>query len=174
MIAVYLIIVALSILYLWLKYLYSYWDRMGFPSIKPSIPLGNLSDSSIGRKSIGIELYDHHRSSKHPVEGVYFLFRPALLLRDAKLIKTILTTDFLSFYDRGFYHNPNDEVCANMFMKDGQDWKNLRSKLTPTFTSGKLKAMMPKIIQIAENLNRKLSSSAQNNAIIDIKDLAHR
>ncbi|XP_031639015.1 probable cytochrome P450 6d4 [Contarinia nasturtii] len=174
MIALYLIIVALSVFYLWLKRVYNYWERLGFPSIKPTIPLGNLSDSFLGRKSIGKELYDLHRSSNKPVEGVYFLFKPALLFRDAKLIKNILTTDFASFYDRGFYHNPKDEVAGNMSMKSGQDWKNLRAKLTPAFTSGKLKAMMPTIIQIAQNLNRKLSPSAQNNAIVDIKDLTIR
>lgn len=174
MFAVYLLIVVLSILYLWVKRVYSYWDRLGFPYIKPSIPFGNLSNSWFGRKSIGKELYDLHLSSKKPIEGVYFLFRPAIIVREASLVKNILTTDFASFQDRGFYHNPNDQVAANMFMKSGPDWKSLRAKLTPTFTSGKLKGMMPTIIQIADNLKQKLATSANNNEIIDIKDLTVR
>lgn len=134
MIAICLLIVVLSVLYLWVNRVYSYWDRLNFPYIKPSIPFGNLSDSWHGRKSIGKELYDLHRSSKKPIEGVYYLFRPALIVRDAGLIQNILKTDFANFYDRGFYHNSNDPVAGNMFMKSGQDWKSLRAKLTPTFT----------------------------------------
>lgn len=57
MIIFYLIICVLSVLYLWTKYVYSYWERLGFPYIKPSIPLGNLSESCIGSKSIGMELF---------------------------------------------------------------------------------------------------------------------
>ncbi|XP_055326009.1 probable cytochrome P450 6d5, partial [Sitodiplosis mosellana] len=174
MIAFYLFIVVLSVLYLWVKRVYSYWERKNFPNIKPSIPFGNLSGSWHGRKSLGKELYDLHRSSKKPIEGVYFLFRPALIVRDASLVQNILKTDFTSFYDRGFYHNPNDQVADNLFVKEGQDWKSLRAKLTPTFTSGKLKAMIPTIIQIADNLRRKLAPLADNNDIIDIKDFTVR
>lgn len=174
MIALYLIAIVASVLYLWTKYVFSHWDRKGFPYIKPSIPFGNLSESWYGRKSIGAELFDLHKSSNKPVEGVYFLFRPALMLRDASLIKKVLTSDFNSFYDRGFHHNPNDPVAANMFMKSGQDWKSLRAKLTPTFTSGKLKGMLPTIIQIAENLKRQLVTAAENNEIVEVKELSVR
>lgn len=160
MFVIYLILFAVCVLYLWMKYVYSYWERMGFPYIEPSIPWGNLANVWFGRKSIGVEIYDHHRSSKRPIDGLYYLFRPALLIRDVKLVKQILTKDSASFYDRGTYHNENEPVAANMFMKYGQDWKQLRGKLTPTFTSGKLKGMMPTIIEIAENLKSKLATVA--------------
>lgn len=136
MFVIYLILFVVSILYLWIKYVYSYWERMGFPYIQPSIPWGNLKNVWFGRKSVGVEIYDYHRTSKKPIDGLYFLFRPALIIRDANLVKQILTKDSSSFYDRGTYHNENEPVAANMFMKYGQDWKQLRSKLTPTFTSG--------------------------------------
>lgn len=164
----------MTTLYLWLKFVYSYWARKGFPYIKPSIPFGNISNTWFGKRSIGMNLYDLYLHSKKPVEGVYFLFRPALIFRDPSLIKNILTTDYASFYDRGLYYTPNDPVGCNMFMMYGQDWKSLRSKLSPTFTSGKLKGMMPTIIQIADNLQRKLSNVAENNEVIDIKDLTIR
>lgn len=174
MIAFYLLIIALSVLHLWLKHVYNYWERLGVPSVKPSIPFGNLSNTWHGRKSVGKELFDLHRSSNQPVEGVYFLFRPALILRDASIIKNVLTTDFAHFHDRGYYFNPNEPVAASLFMKTGQDWKSLRAKLSQTFTSGKLKAMMPAIIQIADNLNEKFRAFADNNGIVDVKDFTIR
>lgn len=171
-----LILFAVGALYLWIKHVYSYWDRMGFPYIEPSIPWGNLKNVWFGRKSVGVELYDHYRSSKKPIEGLYFVFRPALLIRDAQLAKQILTKDSASFYDRGFYHNENEPIAANMFMKYGGDWKQLRSKLTPTFTSGKLKGMMPTILQIGEKFRSKIATVAAQDAnqVVDIKELATR
>lgn len=138
MIFFYLLIALCSILYLWIKHVYSYWERTKFPYIKPSIPFGNVSDSSMGRKCMGMNLYDLYKSSNKPIEGIYLLFRPALLVRDADLVKSILSTDASSFYDRGVYHNPDDPVANNMLMMTGQEWKTTRAKLTPTFTSGKL------------------------------------
>lgn len=108
-----------------------------------------------------------------PIEDLYFLFRPALILCDASLIRNVLSKDFNSFHDRGFYHNPSDPVAA-LFMQPGQDWKSIRSKLTPTFTTGKLKSMMPSVIQITENFKRKMSLVADNSEVTDLKELSIR
>lgn len=123
---------------------------------------------------MGINLYDLYKSSSEPIIGIYLLFRPALLVRDADLAKNMLTTDFAHFYDRGIYHNPQDPIADHMLMLPGQKWKQIRSKLTPTFTSGKLKGMMPAILQIAENLKQNLLSSAQKEEIVEMKDLLMR
>lgn len=114
MIIFYLLLFLVSVLYLWIKYVYSYWERTKFPCIKASIPFGNIADSSLGRKCMGMNLYDLYKSSNEPIFGIYLLFRPALMLRDADLVKCVLSTDANSFYDRGIYHNPNDPVANNM------------------------------------------------------------
>lgn len=174
MIIFYLLIFLLSVLYIWIKRVYSYWDRTKFPSIKPSIPFGNISDCSLGRKSMGINLYELHKSSTKPIVGIYLLFRPALLVRDADLVKRILSTDSSSFYDRGIYHNPNDPIANNMLMMTGQEWRKTRASLTPTFTSGKLKSMMPTILSIGERLRRQVAAAAAKNGYIEIKELTVR
>lgn len=174
MFILYLLILFGSACYLWLKSVYSYWSRTKFSYLKPNIPFGNMYDSATGTKSMGINLYELHKSSSEPIIGIYLLFRPALLVRDADLAKNILTTDFASFHDRGIYTNPNDPVANHMLMLPGEEWKRIRSKLTPTFTSGKLKGMMPVILQIAENLKQKLLPSAEKEEIVEMKDLLMR
>lgn len=138
MIFLYLIILLGSILYLWIKRVYTYWERTKFPYMKPSFPFGNVSDSAMGRKCMGINFYDLYNSSNEPIIGIYLLYRRALLVRDAELVKRILSTDATSFYNRGIYHNPEDAVANNMLMMTNEEWKSTRAKLTPTFTSGKL------------------------------------
>lgn len=174
MVLLYLLIFLCSILYLWIKYVYSYWERTKFPYLQPSIPFGNVSDCSMGRKSMGMNLYDLYKSTNEPIVGIYLLFRPALLARDADLVKLILSTDANSFYDRGIYHNPQDPVANNLLMMTGKEWKNTRQQLTPTFTSGKLKGMMPAIMSIGERLRKQVSNAADKNGSIEIKDLTIR
>lgn len=138
MIFLYLLILVASVFCLWIKRVYSYWERTKFPYLEPSIPFGNVSDSAMGRKCMGINFFDLYNRSNEPIVGIYLLYRPALLVRDAELVKRILSTDATSFYDRGIYHNPEDAVANNMLMMTGQEWKTTRAKLTPTFTSGEL------------------------------------
>lgn len=106
MFVLYLLILFGSACYLWMKFVYSYWSRTKFPYLKPNIPFGNMYDSATGKKSMGVNLYELHKSSSEPIIGIYLLFRPALLVRDADLAKNMLTTDFANFHDRGIYHNP--------------------------------------------------------------------
>lgn len=128
----------------------------------------------MGRKCMGVNLYDLYNCSNEPIVGIYLLFRPALLVRDADLVKRILSTDATSFYDRGVYHNPDDPVANNILMMTGNEWKSTRAKLTPTFSSGKLKGMMPTIISIGKRLRRKMSTAVEENKTIEIKDLTIR
>lgn len=141
--------VTLAVLFLlssYVKYLYSYWDRKGFPSEKPRIPFGSLTPIIRIKTTMGELMRDIHLKHTEPYVGIYYLMRPALLIRDPALVKRILISDFEHFHDRGVHYDEQvDPVGANLFGMRGQKWKDLRNKLSPTFTSGKLKNMFQPI-----------------------------
>lgn len=106
------------------------------------------------KSSFGINIYELHKASLFV--GIYFA--QLYLLRDAHLIKRVLTIDFNSFHDRGVYCNPvHDPLSYNLFAMPGQRWKNLRAKLTPTFTSRRLNSMLVTIMDEGERLQNYLA-----------------
>lgn len=58
--------------------------------------------------------------------------------------------DFQYFPDREIYLDKNDLPTVHLFSIDNPGWKPLRQKLTPTFTSGKMKIMFNGIVDCSQ------------------------
>ncbi|KXJ68265.1 hypothetical protein RP20_CCG004662 [Aedes albopictus] len=158
-----------------LKYVYSYWDRHGLPNVKPHIPFGNLKTVVNKTESFGFAINQVYWQTKGQLVGIYLFFRPAILIRDAHLAQQIMTTDFNHFHDRGIYCNEEgDPFSANLFALPGRRWRNLRNKLTPLFTGGKLRGMMPTILEVGDKLQKYLEPVAERQEVVDIRDIVSR
>ena len=57
-------------------------------------------------------------------------------------------------------------------MLEAEKWRPLRTKLSPIFTSGKLKEMFPLIADCAKNLEMHLNKLVERNEPVDCRDLA--
>lgn len=156
----------LPVLIYYVKHLFSFWSRQGIPSLPPTI-FGPVLRQ---KECFGVLIRDIHLKSKEPFLGLYYLYRPALLVRDPALVKRIFTTDFDHFVDRGVYCDPvHDPIGNNLFCMTGKPWKDLRVKLTPTFTSGKLKNMFPTIVEKNEVLRDHLLHIAEMDQEVALK-----
>jgi len=56
----------------------------------------------------------------------------------------------------------------------GTKWRIVSSKLTPTFTSGKLKMMFSLIAECAEQLQQYVDKPARNGDILEMKEIMAR
>ncbi|KAH8291878.1 hypothetical protein KR054_001880 [Drosophila jambulina] len=171
-----LVLLAVSLLTLtwfYIKNQYEYWERRGFPVEKASgIPFGCLDSVWRQEKSMGLAIHDIYLKSKERFVGIYLLFRPGVLVRDAALARRVLAQDFASFHDRGVYvDEDNDPLSASIFALRGQSWRSMRHMLSPCFTSGKLKAMFPTSEDIGDkmvaHLQKKLPE--QGSQEVDLK-----
>lgn len=174
MVLLYLLFV-LTAVYLYLRHVYSHWQRDGLPYIQPSIPMGNLGALARRQVSFGINIYDLYRKTTEPLVGIYLFFRPAILVRDADLSKLILVDNFNHFHDRGTLYNPAiDSVSAHLFHMPGKIWRDMRGKISPAFTSGKIKSMMPTILAETDNLVNYMNKLADNGEVVRMKKIIDR
>ncbi|KAL7304964.1 hypothetical protein TKK_0002759 [Trichogramma kaykai] len=171
-------VIGLAVYYVYLKFVaFTYWQRKNVPHEKPVLIFGNILRSCLGLVSIGEDVkrnYDKFRD--HPVHGIYMLSNPVLMVNDPELVRLVLVKEFSKFRDRGLYHNEKvDPLTANLFFLPGEKWKRLRSKLSPTFSSSKLKSIYPLIKEIGDELIKTVEKSIVNgNVVIEVKDLSSR
>lgn len=164
----------LTAFYLYVKRKHSYWERKGFKTLPGSnIFAGHFKDVLLSKKSIADLNRELYNSTKEPFIGMYGWIRPILLVRDPKLIRLIMIKDFNHFPDRGMHCNEEyDPLSGHLFVLPGQKWKNLRAKLSPTFTSGKLKAMFSTLLNCGSTLQEYLEKLANKGEMLDVREIS--
>ncbi|XP_065214745.1 probable cytochrome P450 6a21 [Planococcus citri] len=167
---------AVLYVYWYFKKAHKFFDQCNVPYPKPHWFFGNMKDMITKKKTIWDAYGDVYE--KHPSDrffGVYTLHRPAVVIRDPELIKAVLVKDFSHFHDRGFPVNKEAEpMSMNLFNMAGDEWRNLRIKLTSTFTSGKMKMMFPLLKKCAEDIKPMLTKHYQDGEDFEAKDFCAR
>lgn len=93
-----------------------------------------------------------------------------------QIVQDIMIRDFQSFHDRPMpVDEKNDPLSAHLFNISGQQWRDMRVKLSPSFTSGKLKGMFSIIRNCGQVLEDYLmTNQKQGNDIFEFRDLMAR
>lgn len=146
----------LGLLYFYLKKVFNYWKNRNVPHIPPEIPFGNLKPYILQKTSVPeivTKIYNKFKNSGKPFAGLYFFWKPNVVLLDPEMIKLVMTKEFQYFNARPLKADAkNDPLSAHLLNLNGDEWKFMRSKLTPTFTSGKMKMMFHTIASCSEHI----------------------
>lgn len=173
-------VVGLTLFAVWfyVRYEQTYWKRNDLKTPPYHFLVGHSLPRITKEKSVW-ELFDgYYQTYKRSADmiGLYLLTEPSVLLFDLDLIKRVMITDFDVFTTRGVYVNEKDDpISAHLFSIGGDKWRNLRKKLSPTFTSGKMKTMFPTIVALSNNFCSSFEEIVANNPSgFMIKDVTSR
>ncbi|KAH1011226.1 hypothetical protein HUJ04_000640 [Dendroctonus ponderosae] len=161
------------LLYFILKHKHSYWTRRKIVQEKPRFLLGSV-DKRIFKSGNPTQFvrdaYWNLKKKGVKHGGMYLFYTPIWIPIDLNLIKQILVTDYESFSSHGLYHHKNDFISENIFTKEGEEWKTLRSNLSPTFTPAKLKTMYDILYNFGHHLEAQIADSCSKRQAIRIRE----
>lgn len=121
---------------------FNYWKERNIPGPTPTAFVGNLGKALTLKSNIGSVFAELYNFADTPVIGFFTFDKPALLLRDPQLIKQILLKDFQSFKDKIMKPANHDQLFANvLFIQPTPEWRRTRQKMTPVFSSSKIKGL---------------------------------
>ena len=153
------IFVLFSALYIYCTRNFNFWMKNGVPYVKPQPFVGSLKDVVLRKVGIGRYITDlYHEHKKKPYLGFFAFDSPVLAIFDLDLIKKILVKDSQVFINRNMTVDEGKDPLSykNIFGLKGQKWRHMRTNLTPTFTSGKMKKMFYLVDKCAKELDHYL------------------
>nr|QCI55729.1 cytochrome P450 CYP6AY1v2 [Nilaparvata lugens] len=175
MIEIGLLIIVCLLIYHYCTATFRYWKQRSVPFVKPTALFGNYYDVVSLKTSPAAcheSIYRNFPNEKYV--GMFQLRTPALLIRCPEMVKQILVKDFNHFMDRGFHADEEREpITAHLVNLQGEKWRMLRQKISPVFTSGKLKAMFPLLETCSSQLSNYIESALgeQDSSLLEMRDV---
>ncbi|XP_066275168.1 cytochrome P450 3A11-like [Branchiostoma lanceolatum] len=150
----------------------SMFKRMGVAGPKPYPVIGNMMEFKNGLWDIELQM-----SRVKEFGGAYGVFggmRPAYVVTDREFLREIFIKQFHNFTDRSTSSTALNvrPMCRVLTDLRGDDWKNVRTTLSPAFTGGKLKLMTGILNRCADQLVDNIGEATRGGAACDIKELA--
>ncbi|XP_053599170.1 cytochrome P450 9e2-like [Microplitis demolitor] len=133
----------------------------------------------IFRRATGVDLINdtYNYNSEAKFVGFFNFTSPMILIRDLELIKSITVKNFDHFVDHKSLSDPEMDPLfgSNLFSLSGDRWRQIRTLLSPAFTSSKMKGMFKLMSECASNFSDFLVGQVQNNLIeFNSKDIFTR
>lgn len=159
----------------YIKWIQSYWKRKGIPNFEAKFPFGNTGNPFTRPVPFTLEIKDLYLEMKrknYKYGGITSLTRSSFIPVDLDVIRSILTKNFQSFSERGLFHNDEVEpLDGHLFNISGKKWRDLRVRLTPTFTSGKMKMMFNTLVDCGQPMIKSMEYYADEGKAVDIKEM---
>nr|ATP15900.1 cytochrome P450 [Spodoptera exigua] len=172
--------VLIAAVVLYFRQLYSSLSRHGVKHFKPVPIFGNMAGILLRIDHVCdsiMKLYNDFPEERFV--GRYEFVNELIVIRDIDLIKKIAVKDFEYFLDhRSIFSSSESFFSRNLFSLKGQEWKDMRSTLSPAFTSSKMRLMLPFMVEVGNQmmqmLHQKIRESKNGTITIDCKDLTTR
>ena len=140
----------LGVAYLWVRQHFSFFRSKGIAYESGYFPLGGKGTWKMLIGKMAFPNLTNHIYTEYPKEKIVGTYGPfgarMLVVRDLELAKHVLIKDFDYFVDRRTFavNKKSNKYFIDMLSNmTGDRWKTMRSILSPVFTSGKLRNMMP-------------------------------
>ncbi|KAI7810355.1 cytochrome P450 3A30 [Triplophysa rosa] len=163
---------ALLVTFVALLIIYGYWPlsffkNLGIPGPKPLPFFGTMLEYRKGFFDFDLECFKKYGK----VWGIYDARQPVLCILDLSIFKTVLVKECYSLFTNRRNFRLNGPLYDAVSIVEDDDWRRIRSVLSPSFTSGRLKEMFDIMKTNSKTLYQNLGKSANRGEAVDIKEL---
>lgn len=160
-----IVLVCLIVLYIrkiWKSY--SYFEKLGLKTPKHRFVYGNLKEIMEKGYSSSFHEWTHELGKTY---GVYEGHFPILVTSDLELIQEIFIKKFNYFSPRKMSPHiwSDNGPFMELFHSGGEKWKRMRTIMNPTFTSNKIKTLVP----LMEKCGDRFLNAIEETSNSDIK-----
>ncbi|MDL1393171.1 cytochrome P450 [Yersinia pestis] len=159
--------ISLVLLYLYGTYSHGYFKKLGIPGPRPLPFFGTILNYRQGFFSFDKECFEKYGK----IWGIYDGRRPVLVITEPDIIKTVLIKECYSTFTNRRDFGPVGFMRKAITVSEDEEWKRIRTLLSPTFTSGKLKEMFPIISQYGNVLVKNMRQESKKGKFINLKEI---
>lgn len=104
---------------------------------------------------------------------MFFFNQPTLCIRDLELIKQLAVKDFDHFTDHINIIEPEADpfIAKNLLNMKGNEWRQMRSTLSPVFTGSKMRIMYKLMTECATDVTEYLRAKCVDILDVELKQL---
>uniref|UniRef100_A0A4W5RAM4 unspecific monooxygenase n=1 Tax=Hucho hucho TaxID=62062 RepID=A0A4W5RAM4_9TELE len=148
---------------------YLYWPygvftKMDIPGPKPLPYFGTMMEYKKGFTNFDTECFQKYGR----IWGIYDGRQPVLCTMDKSMIKTVLIKECYNIFTNRRDFHLNGELFDAVSVAEDDTWRRIRSVLSPSFTSGRLKEMFGIMKQHSANLLNGMKKQADKDQAIEI------
>ncbi|XP_077893433.1 cytochrome P450 3A9-like isoform X1 [Ictidomys tridecemlineatus] len=162
-----LLAICLVLLYLYGTYSHGLFRKLGIPGPTPLPLFGTLLYYRKGFWQYDVQCHEKYGK----MWGLYDGQQPVLVITDPEMIKTVLVKECYSVFTNRPVVLPLGFLQKALFAARDEEWKRLRVLLSPVFSSGKLKEMLPIINKYGDALVKYLSQEVKKGEPVTVKEI---
>ncbi|XP_052628251.1 cytochrome P450 3A9-like [Harpia harpyja] len=163
---------ALLLLFIALLVVYGTWPfgffkKLGIPGPRPLPFFGTCLEYRKGFLEFDNECFKKYGE----VWGIYDGRQPVLAVTDPQIIKSVLVKECYSTFTNRRHVELAGVLNNAISLAEDEQWKRIRTVLSPTFTSGKLKEMFPIMKHYGEALVKNVQKRVEKDNSLPVKDI---
>ncbi|XP_053472294.1 cytochrome P450 3A30-like isoform X1 [Ictalurus furcatus] len=161
-----LIVILISLILLYGYWPHSFFKRLGVPGPKPVPFFGNMLEYRKGIHNFDMECFQKYGR----VWGIYEARQPSICILDTEIIKTVLIKECYSLFTNRRSLRLQGPLYDAVTIAEDEDWKRIRSVLSPSFTNGRLKEMFEIMKSHSRSLVENLEKTSERGESADIRE----
>ncbi|XP_054461307.1 cytochrome P450 3A40-like [Anoplopoma fimbria] len=161
-----LLVAFITLVFVYVCWPYGTFKRLGIPGPRPIPFFGTMLAYKKGFTVFDTDCYKKYGK----VWGIYDGRQPVLCITDPAMIKAVLIKECYNLFTNRRNFRLNGQLHDAVSIAEDDQWRRIRSVLSPSFTSGKLREMFDIMKHHSANLTSSMKKKADKDEPLEPKE----